>query len=81
MKRPIEFTINIKVKTGTGCFEALTLLDGGAKDCFIDEDFVRSKGLKLTKLPKYLQQHTQNADNMLSTKKLKYEVSASHALI
>lgn len=54
IKRPIEFLINIKVKMGTGSFKALAIQDSGAQDCFINKDFMRSKSLKLTELPKYL---------------------------
>lgn len=55
MKRLVEFTINIKVKTGMGCFETPALLDSGAQDCFIDEEFAKAKGLWLQELPSYLQ--------------------------
>src|SRR5947209_17028296 len=73
-KRPIEFTIEVKVKTGMGCFTSPALLDSGTQDCFIDEEFTRLKGLKFVELPGYLQQCTQNANNTLSMQRLKYEV-------
>ena len=74
VKKLVEFTINIKVKIGVGSFETPVLLDSGVQDCFIDDEFARAKGLCLQELPPYLQRRTWNANNTLSTKKLRYEV-------
>src|SRR5438445_712941 len=65
-KRPVKFTIKVKVKMRVGSFEAPMLLDSRVQDCSIDKAYVRSKSLKLTELPEYLPQHTRNANNMLS---------------
>lgn len=55
IKQPINFMINVRVRTENTDFEVPVFLDSGMQDYFIDETFTRSQGFKMTKLPLYLQ--------------------------